>query len=160
MNKHNIKPGKISHCQICFSKNLTHVISLGNQPLANTLIDSYEKINQYQSYPINVVRCNECTLLQIDYIVDQEKVYHPDYPYLPGITPTVSNEQKELAKYLNEKLQLNKEDLVVDIGSNDGSLLKSFKLMNLNIIGVEPTNIAKLANSNGVKTLQSFFNDA
>ena len=158
MNKHNIKPGKISHCQICFSKNLTHVISLGNQPLANTLIDSYEKINQYQSYPINVVRCNECTLLQIDYIVDQEKVYHPDYPYLPGITPTVSNEQKELAKYLNEKLQLNKEDLVVDIGSNDGSLLKSFKLMNLNIIGVEPTNIAKLANSNGVKTLQSFFN--
>ena len=158
MNKHNIKPGKIPYCQICFSKNLRHVISLGNQPLANTLIDNYEKIDQYQSYPINVVRCKECTLLQIDYVVDQEKVYHPDYPYLPGITPTVNNEQKELAKYLNEKFQLSEQNLVVDIGSNDGSLLKSFKSMNVNTIGVEPTNIAKLANKNGIKTLQSFFN--
>ena len=158
MNKHNIKAGKIPYCQICFSKNLTHVINLGNQPLANTLIDNHENIDQYQSYPINVVRCNECTLLQIDYVVDQKKVYHPEYPYLPGITPTVNKEQKELAKYLNEKLELKEENLVVDIGSNDGSLLKSFKLMNINTIGVEPTNIAKLANKNGIKTLQSFFN--
>ena len=57
-----------------------------------------------------------------------------------------------------KKIGAKKNDLVVDIGSNDGSLLKHFKSNGLNTIGVEPTNIAKIANENGIKTLQSFFN--
>ena len=97
-------------------------------------------------------------MLQIDYIVDQNKVYHLDYPYLPGITKTVDNEQKELSDYLFENLELKKNDTVLDIGSNDGSLLKHFRAKGLNTVGVEPTNIAKLANDNGIFTLQSFFN--
>ena len=60
-----------------------------------------EKYNQ-EKFPITVVRCEDCTLLQIDYIVDQNKVYHLDYPYLPGITKTVDNEQKELSDYLEK----------------------------------------------------------
>ena len=116
-----------------------------------------EKYNQ-EKFPITVVRCEDCTLLQIDYIVDQNKVYHLDYPYLPGITKTVDNEQKELSDYLFENLELKKNDTVLDIGSNDGSLLKHFRAKGLNTVGVEPTNIAKLANDNGIFTLQSFFN--
>ena len=96
--------------------------------------------------------------MQIDYIVDQSKVYHPDYPYLPGITKTVDMEQKELSNYLFEYLKLNVDETVLDIGSNDGSLLKYFKEKGLNAVGVEPTNIAKIANSNGIFTIQSFFN--
>ena len=111
-----------------------------------------------KSFPINVVRCKDCTLLQIDYIANQNEVYHPGYPYLPGITKTVDNEQKELSDYLFENLELKKNDTVLDIGSNDGSLLKHFRAKGLNTVGVEPTNIAKLANDNGIFTLQSFFN--
>ena len=114
--------------------------------------------NLVQKFPVNIVRCKDCGLLQIDYIVDQNKVYHPDYPYLPGITPTVDKEQKELCDYLCETLNLKKNELVVDIGSNDGSLLKYFKEQGLKTIGVEPTNIAQIANNNGIKTIQSFFN--
>ena len=158
MNEHNFLPGKINRCQICGSKNLIQVIDLGDQPLSNTLQKNLKEKENLDSFPINVVRCDECTLLQIDYIVDQSKVYHADYPYLPGITKTVNSEQKELADYLSEFLNLKKTDTVIDIGSNDGSLLKHFKEKGLNTIGIEPTNIARIANNNGINTLQSFFN--
>ena len=158
MDKHNFLPGKISKCQICASTNLIEVMKLGDQPLANSLVKKTSNSKQIQKYPINIIRCGDCTLLQIDYIVDQNKVYHPDYPYLPGITPTVDKEQKELSDYLFENLNLTSEDLIVDIGSNDGSLLKYFNEKGLKTLGVEPTNIAKIANENGIETIQSFFN--
>ena len=158
MEKHNFSTGKIKNCQICNSDDLINVMSLGDQPLANSLIKNLDDESKVKKYPINLVRCGNCTLLQIDYIVDQQEVYHLDYPYLPGITKTVDDEQKELCDYLIKKLNLEKNDLVVDIGSNDGSLLKHFKLYGLNTVGVEPTNIAKIANHNGIKTIQTFFN--
>jgi len=159
MNQHNFLPGKIKVCQICNSDKLIDIINLGDQPLANTLQKKLNDKISLEKYPINVVRCSDCTLLQIDYIVDQTKVYHVNYPYLPGITQTVDNEQKELADYLYNKLSLKTGDTVLDIGSNDGSLLKHFKSKRLDVVGVEPTNIAKLANENEVYTLQSFFNE-
>ncbi len=159
MQQHNFKSGKIDRCQVCGSKKLIDVIYLGEQPLANTLSTKIKNNARVQKFPINVVRCEECTLLQLDYIVDQNKVYHPDYPYLPGITKTVDEEQKELSDYLFKELNLKKNNLVLDIGSNDGSLLKHFKEKGLNVIGVEPTNIAKIANKNEIYTIQSFFNE-
>ena len=159
MEKHNFSIGKIKNCQICNSDDLINVMSLGDQPLANSLIKNLDDESKVKKYPINIVRCGNCTLLQIDYIVDQQEVYHLDYPYLPGITKTVDDEQKELCDYLIKKLNLEKNDLVVDIGSNDGSLLKHFKLYGLNTVGVEPTNIAKIANDNGINTVQTFFNE-
>ncbi len=158
MDKHNFEPGKIDKCQICNSINLIEVMKLGDQPLANSLIKNLSDEKLVQKFPVNIIRCKDCGLLQIDYIVDQNKVYHPDYPYLPGITPTVDNEQKELSDYLYKTLNLKKNDLVVDIGSNDGSLLKYFKDRGLKTIGVEPTNTAQIANKNGIYTIQSFFN--
>ena len=158
MNQHNFPPGKIKNCQICNSTNLIDVINLGDQPLANTLLKKADD-DKIEKYPVNIVRCNECTLLQIDYIVDQTKVYHLDYPYLPGITKTVDNEQLELSDYLHKELDLKKDQLVVDIGSNDGSLLKHFKAKGIETLGVEPTNISKIANQNGIQTIQSFFNE-
>ena len=158
MNKHNFKTGKIERCQICFSTKLNKVIELGYQPLANSLLKDLKEENTNEKFPINIVRCDDCTLLQIDFIVDQNKVYHLNYPYLPGITKTVDNEQKELSDFLFQQLNLNSDNLVVDIGSNDGSLLKHFKKKGIKTIGVEPTNIAKIANNNGIETIQSFFN--
>ena len=159
MKEHNFLPGKIDKCQICGSNNLINVINLGEQPLANSLLSNIKEEKKTTKYPINIIRCKDCTLLQIDYVVEQEKVYHLDYPYLPGITTTVNNEQKELADYLCKELNLKKNEFVLDIGSNDGSLLKHFKNNKLKVLGVEPTNIAKIANQNNIETIQSFFNE-
>ena len=159
MNQHNFLPGKINNCQICGSTKLKDVMNIGEQPLANSLAKTIESNHQVEKFPVNIIRCLECTLLQLDYIVDQKKVYHPDYPYLPGITKTVDNEQKELSDYLFKEFDLKNSNLVIDIGSNDGSLLKHFKVKGLKTVGVEPTNIAKIANQNGINTIQSFFNE-
>ena len=157
MVEHNFNEGKISKCQICNSKKLLKIIELGNQPLANSLLEKNENVKN--KFPICVVRCNECTLIQIDHIVNQSEVYHLDYPYLPGITKTVDDEQKEFSNFLIERLSLKSKDLVVDFGSNDGSLLKHLKNQKVKVIGVEPTNIAKIANKNGIETYQNFFNE-
>ena len=158
MTEHNFKNGKISKCQICNSTNLKKIIEIGNQPLANTLLENeYDKVKKL--YPINVIRCVDCTLIQIDYIVNQDEVYHPEYPYLPGITKTVDIEQKQLCDFLKKKFNLNSKNLVADIGSNDGSLLKHIKEEKIKVVGIEPTNIAKIANTNGIETYQNFFNE-
>jgi 23S rRNA U2552 (ribose-2'-O)-methylase RlmE/FtsJ len=154
---HNFKNGKLKKCQICNSKNLTKIISLGNQPLANSLLNNKKQEKLVKKYPLNIIACKNCTLLQLDYVVDQNKVYHKNYPYLPGITKQVDIEQKEFADDVLKKITLNKNDLVIDIGSNDGNLLKYFK-KKIKVLGVEPTNIAKIANKNKIKTIQSFFN--
>ena len=104
MKQHNFPIGKIKNCQICNSEDLIEVINLGDQPLANSLVQNIEDDNNVEKYPVNIIRCNQCTLLQIDYIVDQTKVYHLDYPYLPGITKTVDNEQLDLSDYLFKEL--------------------------------------------------------
>jgi len=153
---HNFQNGKIHICQICNSKNLTKIIKLGNQPLANSLLNKKKQEKFIKKYPLNIIACKNCTLLQLDYIVDQNKVYHKGYPYLPGITKQVDIEQKEFADDVLKKISLNKNDLVIDIGSNDGNLLKHFK-KKIKVLGVEPTNIAKIANKNQIKTIQSFF---
>ena len=67
MIEHNFKNGKISKCQICNSGKLINIITLGDQPLANSLLEKNEKVKN--TYPINVVRCEQCTLIQIDHIV-------------------------------------------------------------------------------------------
>lgn len=154
---HNFKNGKVNKCQICNSKNLTKIINLGNQPLANSLLNNKRQEKFVKKYPLNIIACKNCTLLQLDYIVDQNKVYHKKYPYLPGITKQVDVEQKEFADDVLKKISLNENDLVIDIGSNDGNLLKHFK-KKIKVLGVEPTNIAKIANKNKIKTIQSFFN--
>ena len=112
---HNLKTGKIKKCQICKSKNLVPIISLGNQPLANTLLNKKSEEKFVKKYPLNIIACKDCTLLQLDYIVDQNKVYHKKYPYLPGITKQVDLEQKEFADDVLKKISLKKNDLVIDI---------------------------------------------
>ena len=101
--------------------------------------------------------CENCTCVQLDYCVDGKEVYHPQYPYLSSITKQLLDYQKNISLSLIEKYSLNPKDLVIDIGSGDGALLSGFKREHIRILGVEPTNIAKIANAKGIKTIQRFF---
>jgi len=111
---HNFQNGKIYICQICNSKNLTKIINLGNQPLANSLLDKKKQEKFIKKYPLNIIACKNCTLLQLDYIVDQNKVYHKGYPYLPGITKQVDIEQKEFADEVLKKISLNEKFFIFE----------------------------------------------
>jgi 23S rRNA U2552 (ribose-2'-O)-methylase RlmE/FtsJ len=86
-------------------------------------------------------------------------VFHNDYPYLGGITKTLANNLKNGAKKFVRDLNLPKDGLAVDLGSNDGTFLKGFKEEGMKVLGVEPTDIAQLATSNGVNSIQEFFTE-
>lgn len=159
MKDHNIPSGPLSYCQICFSKQLELVIDLGHQPLADSLLTK-EELNQPEtSYPLRLFRCLECSCTQLDYVVPGEIVYHKEYPYRSGITKEIVDHHTASSAAIVKKYALDSKSLVVDIGSNDGTLLTGFKKQGVRVLGVEPTNIAKIANSNGIETIQNFFTE-
>lgn len=154
---HFVKTGYITTCQVCNSKKLHTILDLGHQPLCDSLLTK-EMLNQSEkTYPLRMIWCENCTLVQIDYCVSGEEVYHPTYPYRTGVTKELAEYLENLAASTSKKYNLTSQDLVVDVGSNDGTLLKGFQKMGVKTLGVEPTNIAKIANADGVKTVQAFF---
>jgi SAM-dependent methyltransferase len=152
-----VKNGHISKCQICNSSKLHLVLDLRHQPLCDSLLTK-EMLNQPENmYPLRMFWCEECSLAQIDYCVDGSVVYHPNYPYKTGVTKELVEYQNSISQSLISKYALNDTDLVVDLGSNDGTLLTGFKNKGMRVIGVEPTNISKIANQKGIETIQKFF---
>ena len=151
--------GIVDYCQVCASSKLEQVIDLGHQPPCNSLLTSGQLKKPETVYPLNLVRCQDCGLVQIDHVVPPEILFHPDYPYRSGITPTLAGNLQSTGEILSERFQLGSGHLAVDIGSNDGTLLKGFKNKGLRVLGVEATNISEIANRDGIETIQAFFND-
>ncbi len=155
---HNVKPGVLKNCQVCGSDSLELVLDVGHQPLCDSLLTKQQLDEHETYYPLRLLRCPICTLTQLDYVVEGSTVYHQNYPYRTGITNELKQYQIAMADELTQLYKLDAKDLVVDIGSNDGTLLSGFKQNGARVLGVEPTNIAKIAQESGVDTVQSFFN--
>lgn len=95
--------------------------------------------------------------MQLDYCIDGSIVYHPDYPYRAGVTKELVEYLRSMSSSLVERYNLKSNDLVVDLGSNDGVLLQGFQAHGVKVLGVEPTNTARIAIEQGVDTVQEFF---
>ena len=159
MKIHNIRAGKISHCQICGNRRIKTVLNLGSQPLADDLRSIYKRVTKTFYYPILIGFCNKCILLQNNFIVDEKTLYKKSYHYRPGITTDVLKNFKFMSNKLKSLYNLNSSSVVVDIGCNDGSLLNEFKKNKIkNIIGIDPTDTIKIAKKNGAMTIQNFMN--
>ncbi|MDA1308260.1 MAG: class I SAM-dependent methyltransferase [Proteobacteria bacterium] len=156
---HNLPNGPIDYCQICASRELEQIINLGHQPPCDSLLTPEQLKQSENIYPLNLVRCGGCGLVQIDYVVPPEILFHPDYPYRSGITATLASNLQGTGEHLAAKYNLGPGSLAVDIGSNDGTLLKGFRNKGLNVLGVEATNISRIANQDGIETLQAFFSE-
>ena len=154
----NLKNGNQDYCQISGRKNLIEVVDLGNQPLADTLIEKKNFYKTEKKYPLKLLRSPDLGYAQLSHVVSGVKVYHPNYPYRPGITREILSHYNEQIKENIKSLNINRRSLVLDIGSNDGSQLLYYKKFGMQTIGVEPTNIANIANKNGITTLKEFFN--
>ncbi len=154
---HSIKTGHISSCQVCNSEKLHTILDLGHQPLCDSLLTKKMLNEPEKTYPLRMIWCENCTLVQIDYCVSGSEVFHKDYPYKTGITKELSEYLEEMALSLVTKYDLKSDDLIIDVGSNDGTLLKGFQKKGVKILGVEPTNIARIANKSAIKTIQAFF---
>ena len=157
-NNHNLSNGKINCCQICGNNELINIINLGHQAPCDSLIWPEQLSQPEKRYPLNLVRCKSCGLVQIDHVVEPEELFFAEYPYRSGITPTLANNLRNTASTIVKKYKLPEGGLAVDLGSNDGTLLEGFQREEMKVLGFEPTNIANLANEKGIKTIQKFFN--
>ncbi|EJP05385.1 class I SAM-dependent methyltransferase [Leptospira interrogans] len=141
-------------CRLCKSKDLIKVLPL--TPTA--LCDAYVKERKEQDvYPLDLFQCKNCGFVQIECVVDPEIIYR-DYIYVTTSSSGLSNHFENYAKDVLEKLNLGVGSFVVDIGSNDGTLLSYFKARNAKVLGVEPsTKTAEDATNRGIETLPEFF---
>ncbi|MDD5146863.1 MAG: class I SAM-dependent methyltransferase [Candidatus Pacebacteria bacterium] len=156
-NLKNLPVGHLTCCQICRGINLQPVIEMGFFSPCDSLLTKAMLHQAEVTYPLNVVRCRDCGLVQLDYAVNPKELFYPEYPYRSGITETLRQNLHNLSTRMIEKTGLAKNSLVVDIGSNDGTILEGFKNNGMRVLGVEPTNIADMANANGIETIKEFF---
>ncbi len=125
---------KIKSCRACNSKKLLKLFSLGKLSFTGKFPSINQKIRKE---PISLAICKKCELVQLTHNFDLKYLYGPDYGYRTGINKTMLNHVKNVVKYLSKKTQLKKKDYVLDIASNDGSLL-NFYNKNINTFGIDP----------------------
>lgn len=146
------------HCRLCLSKNITMFLDLGDQPPPNRNIKPGSWVAEPEPmYPLKVYFCHDCSMVQLADIVDKEEMF-TDYQFL---STGVGNTPKHFQEYAQE-LQtefLKPDDLAVEVGGNDGVLLR--ELQGVRTLNIEPAaNIAPIARSRGVDTLNEFFTSA
>ncbi len=149
--------GAVRACQVCASHDLRVVLRYGNLPIVQAYLRPEELQNPEPTYPLNVIYCDRCGLIQLDYIVDPKLVFPKNYPYRTSLTNMLIRNFRTLADKVIPEYKIKHGDLVIDIGSNDGTLLQGFKEKGMRVLGVEPTDAAKVANKNKILTLQKFF---
>lgn len=147
----------VDRCQVCDSIDLDPVIFIGYLPPVNSMPTIGTRPAEQPAYPAQVLRCRKCTLVQLGLVVDPAILFPPEYPYTSGTTKILRENFAELSREVAELYPLKSTDLVVDIGSNDGTLLSNFTSRGP-VHGIEPTNAGKLAIERGIPTLISFFN--
>lgn len=146
-------------CRVCGGRTVEAFLDLGDQPHCNRLISRAAEGRSEPRFPLRVGFCHGCSLVQIDHTIPKESMFS-DYPYVSGTTKTLVEHFRQTAARLVETYRLGPGDLVVDIGSNDGTWLKQYREFGLRTVGVEPAaNVAALAREAGVETLVRFFNE-
>ncbi len=148
---------KLEVCRACDSSNLFLFLQLGPTPVPNGFLKAYHRHGAEKFYPLDVSFCRDCGLVQLAHVVSP-KVMFKNYVYIPSTSETMRTHFASLADQAMKKAAAKKGDLVLDIGSNDGTLLRSFSLLGMEILGVDPAeNLAKKANKEGVRTLPELF---
>lgn len=157
MIDHDAKPGPLERCQISGSENLVEVLDLGHQPLCDALLTHAQLDQPEMTFPLRLMFCPESGLAQLGYVAPGEQVYPADYPYKAGISWPVVHAHRAMAAELVRRFG---PGFCVDVGCNDGTLLKELRELGCEVLGVEPTDVAQLAQrENGVVTLQRFFGE-
>jgi hypothetical protein len=133
------------------------VCFVGYLPPVNTMLPIGERPGEELAFPAQVLWCKRCQLVQIGLIVKASILFPPDYAYRSGTTKILCENFAEQYQEASSMLKLGSNDLVVDIGSNDGTLLSNWQKGGHRVHGVEPTLVGNIANARGIPTTIAFF---
>jgi len=151
----------LEKCRLCGSSDLASFVDFGRVPLGNNLQESVQQAKEVDAYQLDVMRCRECGHFQLGSAVAPELLYATNYTYLSGIGASFVKHIAAYAKWIDEQCDLPRHALVVDVGSNDGTCLKAFQDRGYSVCGVDPASLAaRIANDNGIPTINAFFDDA
>lgn len=149
---------KLRKCRACRSENLENFLYLGLMPSVNNFLTSYQLNDPEPKYPLTACFCTDCGMVQTREVVDP-KIMYQNYVYISSFSKTMAEHFDVMANSLVERCNLNHDSLVVEMGSNDGTLLKIFKKLGGNVLGIDPAkNLALIANREGIETWDTFFN--
>jgi len=151
-----IRPKNIIKCQISGNKNLLSILNLGYLPPVNQLKKIGFDENSETKYLTELLFCKKSFLVQLKTILDKKIIFPKNYPYTSSTTRILRDNFTNLYSEIRNNFNFRKNDLVVDIGSNDGNLLDKFKNY-FQVLGVTPESIGKLAIKKGIPTLIRYF---
>lgn len=155
----NLKTSKVcDECQISGSKKLESIIFLGYHPPVNNYYEIGSKAEEQPSYPCELFFCEESKLLQLGVTVNQEILFPSSYPYTSSTTKILRDNFANLYNETTKLFSLDENDLIVDIGSNDGNLLSNF-MHKHKVLGVTPEDIGNLAIQKGIPTIIDYFGE-
>lgn len=146
----------VEKCQLCNNPKLESILFLGYLPPVNQMHPIGERLHEQPDYPAELLYCQKCHLVQLGLIVDPNILFPPEYPYTSSTTKILRDNFSELYEECKNIVNLSKDDLVIDIGSNDGNLLSNFK-DNHKVLGITPEEIGKIAIGRGIPTIIDFF---
>ncbi len=146
-------------CRICNSVALKKCFSLSDIPIPEKYLKNKISAIKLLRFPLTLLICTKCKHIQIKEIINQKKLWD-NYTYFSGQTLAIEKHFKEISKLILKKIRVKKDDLIIDIGSNDGTLLKFFK-KKAKVLGIDPAKtVADYAiRKNKVQTLIKFFDD-
>ena len=147
----------VTRCQISQSTNLQSVLFLGFGPPVNDMQPVGAPPVERPKYPLELLYCPDSHLVQIGLQVDPEILFPPGYPYTSGTTRILRENFADLFERCRDRLGVDASSFVIDVGSNDGTLLANFKNGGCRVLGIDPTDRARLANERGIHSLQAFF---
>ena len=151
------KTKKIKHCLLCKNKKLKGIFSLGNLFVSNFV--KHNNIRKGIKAPLNLLLCKNCSLIQLSHIAPQEIMYKRFYWYRSGVTKIMKLALKNIFNESLKHVNLKEDDVILDIGANDGTLLNFYKSKNHKTIGCEPAkNLQPLLKKNCHYTIKNFWN--
>ena len=144
------------NCRFC-DNHLKYVfVDLKETPLANAFLTA-EMIKAEKKIPLKALVCEKCFLVQVDEFENPENIFK-DYAYFSSFSSSWLKHVEDFANETIRRFNLNEKDLIIEIASNDGYLLKNFKKQKIPVLGIEPaTNVAREAEKKGISTINDFF---
>jgi SAM-dependent methyltransferase len=144
-------------CRSCDHRELMPVLDLGRTPLANRLLSNDQLDLPEPLFPLRVVLCPDCSLVQLTETVPPDVLFR-DYVYFSSFSDTMLAHARELTERLIVERRLDHDSVVVEIASNDGYLLQNYRRAGVTVLGIEPAlNVARVAHERGIPTRAEFF---
>ena len=148
----------VVHCRSCGASGLRPVLDLGRTPIANALVDPATSTAADPTYPLNIVFCESCSLVQLGYELPAEAIFDEEYPYFSSFSDALCQHAAEHVAALIASRHLGADAFVVEVASNDGYLLRNFVAAGIPTLGIDPSaGPAAAAERIGVPTIVGFF---